>query len=184
MPPPGGSGSETADLAAVARQEVARRTAVVPDGQVQMRVRGPEPVQVALAAPLVSQVLRNLLDNAALHGKPPVVVSVDAVAGAGRSMVLDQGEGMDAELLAVAIRRFTRSPAARSRPGFGLGLSLVDGILRPCGGQLRLCFAGRHQRFGHPCTVPCRHGDEMTVTVLLPPIPTAPTRPVTLGGMT
>jgi signal transduction histidine kinase len=83
---------------------------------------------------------------------------------------------MDADMLATATHRFRRSAASRSRPGFGLGLALVEGLVTGAGGELRLCHAGRHQRFGQPYPIACQHGDEMTVTVLLPTgaVPAAP----------
>lgn len=123
----------------------------------------------------VTQLLNNLLDNSALHGRPPVTVSVDTVAGAGRLMVADRGEGMDPDMLATATHRFSRSAASRSRPGFGLGLSLVRGIVSRAGGELRLCYAETHQRFGHSYATPCQHTQAMTVTVLLPLL--TPSRP-------
>jgi signal transduction histidine kinase len=169
-----GAADEPTDLAALAQHEVTRRRALAPDQPVQVQATGP--VLVALAVPQVTQILTNVLDNAALHGQPPVTLSVDAVAGTGRLIVADGGEGMDADMLATATHRFRRSAASRSRPGFGLGLALVEGLVTGAGGELRLCHAGRHQRFGQPYPIACQHGDEMTVTVLLPTgaVPAAP----------
>jgi signal transduction histidine kinase len=121
----------------------------------------------------VTQVLGNLVENAAVHGRPPVTVTVDDVPGAGRVLVQDHGQGMDAQMLAAATRRFSRSAESRSQPGFGLGLSVVEAIVNAAAGELRLCYAGTHQSFGHPHSAPCEHGDEMTVTVLLPNTNTA-----------
>jgi two-component system, OmpR family, sensor kinase len=166
---------EPTDLSALARHEVARREALAPDQPVQ--VLATSPVLVAPAATPVTQIVNNLLDNAALHGRSPVTLSVDAVAGAGRLMVADRGEGMDPEMLAIATHRFSRSAASRSRPGFGLGLALVEGLVTAAGGELRLCYAGTHQRSGHPYPIACQHGDEMTVTVLLPAQPAPAARP-------
>jgi hypothetical protein len=160
------------DLAAAAIQEVERRNAL--RGQ-DSNLHNPQPVQLQTSTPVlvtlgftqVTQLLDNLLDNAAMHGRPPVTVTIDLVSGAGRLQVVDHGDGMDPELLATATRRFTRAAASRSRPGFGLGLSLVEAIIIRAGGELRLCYAGIHQRFGRPHPTPCQHGNEMTVTVLL-----------------
>jgi signal transduction histidine kinase len=75
---------------------------------------------------------------------------------------------MEPALLAKATGRFTRASEARSRPGAGLGLALVDGLVARAGGELRLCHAGHHQIAGSvQSTVCCDHGPEMTVTVLL-----------------
>ena len=83
-------------------------------------------------------------------------------------MVVDAGEGMAPELLATATERFARSVEARTRPGSGLGLSLVATAVLGDGGQVRLCFAGNHHVVGATVAVACAHGREMTVTVFLP----------------
>ena len=86
-----------------------------------------------------------------------------------RLEVVDAGEGIDLELMAVATGSFTRAPEARSRPGAGLGLSLVEGLVARADGELRLCHAGHHEHAGGVTTdVPCAHRDAMTATVLLP----------------
>jgi signal transduction histidine kinase len=164
---------EQADLAEVVEHEVSRRNALARAaregaGDVPVRVTTAPPVDVALGAIQISQIVGNLLDNAARHGAPPVVVTVDKVGGCGRLAVADSGGGMDAEMLATATHRFTRSAEARPREGFGLGLSLVESIVARAGGELRLCHAGRHELFGQAHPVPCSHDEAMTVTVLLP----------------
>ena len=166
------------DLATVAATEVARRNAVArATGQADTTIAlTATAAPVALSEAAAGQLVGNLLDNALKHGAPPVRVAVDRPAGWGRLVVTDAGPGMDAELLATATRRFTRSAASRSREGFGLGLSLVESLVTRAGGELRLCSGGRHERYGlapasgeGPAAAPCGHGDEMTVTVLLPP---------------
>ncbi len=178
------SGGASADLSAVAEHESERRNALdralgrtdVGHEPRSVEVHGPVPVGLPVEA--LSQVIGNLLDNAAKHGSPPVRVVVDRVPVAGgrehdgddvgRLVVSDAGPGMDAELLATATRRFTRSADSRSREGFGLGLSLVEGIVTRAGGELRLCSRGQHHRQGTAYDVPCSHPDTMSVTVLLP----------------
>jgi two-component system OmpR family sensor kinase len=165
--------SEPTDLTAAAIQEVARQNTLRgQDSNLQdqqpVQLRTSAPVRVTLGFTQVTQLLDNLLDNANLHGRPPVTVTVDLVPGAGRLQVVDLGDGMDPELLATATHRFTRAAESRSRPGFGLGLSLVEAIIIRAGGELRLCYAGIHQRFGRPHPIPCQHGNEMTVTAFLP----------------
>jgi signal transduction histidine kinase len=94
-------------------------------------------------------------------------VRVDAVGGWVRVRVEDSGAGMPPELLAEATGRFIRSPEARSRPGAGLGLSLVEQAVLTAGGELRLCHAGHHEHLGRAAPVACDHGTGMAVTVLL-----------------
>jgi two-component system OmpR family sensor kinase len=127
---------------------------------------GPAPVD--LEPVTLRRVIDNLLDNAALHGAPPVTVTVDLVDGWARLQVRDAGEGMPPELLATATERFARSPEARTRPGSGLGLSLLATIVTNAGGQLRLCYDGHHQTVGAAAPVSCTHDSGMSVTVLLP----------------
>jgi signal transduction histidine kinase len=68
----------------------------------------------------------------------------------------------------VATARFARADEARSRPGSGLGLSVVKALVVAAGGELRMCFGGHHERWGKSVSVACEHGPEMTVTILLP----------------
>ena len=180
---PGPEAAGTADLAQVAERAVHERDRT-PDGAepshlgATLHLRAPAPVEVAVGEVELGQVVGNLLDNALLHGRPPVDVSVDRLQGVGRLQVRDAGAGMDPQLLATATRRFARAEESRSRPGFGLGLSVVAAVVARRGGELRLCFAGDHQSYGRPASPPCQHGTEMTVTVLLPLVPDRPTRVV------
>ena len=127
-----------------------------------------EPLPVAVDARSLERVVTNLVDNAVLHGSPPVLVSLSDHAGYVLLRVTDGGAGMDADLLHRATGRFTRAPEARARPGSGLGLALVEQLVRGAGGELRVCHAGVHTSYGVTTGVPCDHGSAMTVSVLLP----------------
>lgn len=165
--------NDTADLAAVARAEVERRRALAsaddPYGQagsLEVLTSGPTPVAVHRTR--LEQVVGNLLDNAAVHGRPPVTVTVDHGTDTARLVLTDTGSGMDETTLASAPQRFVRAIEARNRPGSGLGLALVHAAVLAAGGELRLCFHGKHESFGEPLPVECQHSVEMTVTLLLP----------------
>jgi signal transduction histidine kinase len=163
--------AEPTDLAEAAEQEASRRNTLAnDDGQINhpVAVQTSGPVYVNTGLTQVNQILGNILDNAALHGQPPVTITVGHTTGVARLMVVDAGDGMDAEMLANATRRFSRSDKSRSRAGFGLGLSLVEATVKAADGELRLCHAGTHQTFGHSQPIPCGHSQAMTVTVLLP----------------
>ncbi|MGX9885124.1 HAMP domain-containing sensor histidine kinase [Streptomyces sp. NPDC002276] len=69
----------------------------------------------------------NLLDNAALHGRPGGAVEVRLTRDAGtvRIGVGDDGPGIPADQRHAMTERFTRGTRTRS-PGSGLGLALVD----------------------------------------------------------
>lgn len=162
-----------ADLAEVALSVVERRRTLAPLGSPYaeagvLRVEASGPLPVAPGAFALEQVLSNLLDNAALHGRPPVTVAVGRADAVARLTVTDAGDGMDRDTLATAPQRFARATEARARPGAGLGLSLVAGTVEEVGGELRLCSRGHHESFGKPLPAPCTHGEQTTVTVLLP----------------
>ncbi len=118
----------------------------------------------------LERIVTNVVDNAFLHGRPPVRVCVSCVDDAWTLLeVEDAGLGMPPDLLSSAAERFTRAAEARGRPGAGLGLALVAQIVESAGGELRLCYAGVHGGRGRPTGHPCGHGDEMTISVYLPP---------------
>jgi len=177
------------DLSRVVRKVASVRSALAPSGSAYgaagaVSVETGGPVLVHVDPLRLERVVDNLLDNAALHGAPPVLLTVDRVGDPGmaaettgvwgRLTVRDSGPGMTSDLLATATERFARAPEARSRPGSGLGLALVATLVEAAGGEVRLCFAGEHQHSGRPAPVPCQHDDAMTVTVLLPAIPASP----------
>ncbi|WP_238011434.1 ATP-binding protein [Dactylosporangium sp. AC04546] len=119
----------------------------------------------------LERIVTNLLDNAVRHGAPPITVTTATTDGYARLTVHDTGPGMPAEFLPHAAERFARADAARTTPGTGLGLSLVDAIVIAHGGQLRWCSGTAHHH-PQPTQIPCTHpGTGTTITVLLPAAP-------------
>jgi two-component system OmpR family sensor kinase len=117
----------------------------------------------------LEQVATNLLDNAFRHGAPPITMAADRVRDLIRVSVHDTGRGIDPTFLTRATERFSRADAARTSPGTGLGLSLVDAIVNAHHGELRICSAGAHHRAHHRFDLACDHlSDGATITVLLP----------------
>lgn len=158
------------DLTTVAARVVEqRRLAAAPGaGDLTADITS-DAVPAAIADFEVERILTNLLDNAAVHGAPPAVVTVDRPAvGWGRLLVADAGPGMPRSLLEEATRRFARAEDARSRPGAGLGLALVRVLVTQAGGELRLCHDGHHASHGATTPVACAHDAATTLTVLLP----------------
>lgn len=158
------------DLVAVTSRTITQRRVADPRHAGDIAVTMPQQrLPVPLADLEVERVITNLLDNATVHGSPPVELTIDAPApGWARLTVTDSGPGMSSTLLATATQRFARAEEARARPGSGLGLSLVDTLVTGAGGELRLCHDGRHVSSGRPAPASCTHGQAMTVTVLLP----------------
>jgi signal transduction histidine kinase len=93
---------------------------------------------------LLTQGVLNLVVNALTHSPAGSVVRVAVARDAGRLRlsVVDDGPGIPAGERATALRRFGRLDASRHRPGHGLGLPLVEAIVRMHGGALTLEDAG------------------------------------------
>jgi len=163
-----GALGQRSDLVAVTRRVLERRMSVRSQDALVIELPAEE-VPVPLADVDVERVVTNLVDNAFLHGDPPVRVAVDVPAnGWARVVVSDTGGGMPPELLGTATHRFARADEARSRPGSGLGLALVEASITRAGGVVRLCHGGHHTSHGRQVDVPCDHDRQMTVTLLLP----------------
>jgi len=82
------------------------------------------------------QAVGNLVDNALRHGQGRILVEARRGGdGAMELHVRDEGAGFPPELTARAFEPFSRGDAARTGPGAGLGLALVDVIARAHGGS-------------------------------------------------
>jgi signal transduction histidine kinase len=93
---------------------------------------------------MLRQAVSNLVDNAVKFSPPGGEVRLSASTGAGgiEITVADQGLGIPPEDRARAPERFFRGEVARSTPGSGLGLALVQAVAHLHGGTLRLEDAG------------------------------------------
>ncbi|HET8997719.1 MAG TPA: HAMP domain-containing sensor histidine kinase [Acetobacteraceae bacterium] len=89
---------------------------------------------------LIQQAVANLLDNAVKFSPPGGTVRLRAAAvpGSVEVAVVDEGPGIPAEDLKRATERFFRGESARSTPGAGLGLALVQAVAQLHAGTLRL----------------------------------------------
>ena len=94
-------------------------------------------------ATLIQQAVANLLDNALKFspGGTDVTLSGARVAGAIEIAVTDRGPGIPEADRGRATERFYRGETARSTPGSGLGLSLVQAVAQLHGGTLVLADA-------------------------------------------
>ena len=92
---------------------------------------------------LVGQAISNLIDNAIKYGAEgerdrKIKVTV-AKAGEGVELrVSDSGPGVAEDMREEVVKRFVRLDKSRSKPGTGLGLSLVCAIMALHGGRLEL----------------------------------------------
>jgi signal transduction histidine kinase len=96
---------------------------------------------------LVSQALSNLMDNAIKYAVPEgradgkgITISIAAREEGDKVLlsVADGGPGIAEQDRRRAVERFVRLESSRTKPGSGLGLSLVAAVARLHGGELRL----------------------------------------------
>ncbi|MBN9060447.1 MAG: HAMP domain-containing protein, partial [Rhizobiales bacterium] len=138
------------DLAQIAADVVEFYEPVAEEAGVTLTLSAEGPLPLSGSRELISQALANLLDNAIKYvasGEP--VVEAPTVAVTARQVeneivvsVADNGPGIpEAERVRV-LQRFVRLEKSRSQPGSGLGLSLVDAVVKLHHGTVALGDAG------------------------------------------
>jgi signal transduction histidine kinase len=115
--------SEEVDLLALAAEECARY---------ECELKG-EPAAIRGDPRLLRRMIRNLLENAERHGKPPVTVNLRRAGDRAVLEVVDAGPGIPAEQRERVFAPFYRLTG--DPKGAGLGLSLVRQIARLHGGD-------------------------------------------------
>jgi signal transduction histidine kinase len=102
--------------------------------------RGINACQVVGDAPLLARAVRNLLDNAARHATTRVTITVRSNGHDAELTVADDGPGIPASERSRVLERFTRLDDARARDtgGVGLGLAIVDDIVKIHRGRLTI----------------------------------------------
>jgi signal transduction histidine kinase len=144
-----------ADLLALARADSGRRTKPSPvdlvgaarsavgrcAGEPAVRLVSPLPATVSASPAEVSLVLDNLLDNARRHAESAVTVSVLPAGPVVRLVVDDDGPGVPEADRRRVFDRFTRLDQSAADGGSGLGLALVDALVRGRGGTVAVADA-------------------------------------------
>lgn len=140
--------SEPVDLLGLAADAIQTARITAPDREIELRVvAGDEPPVVAGDPARLTQVLRNLLDNAVVHTPVSASITVEiavepAAGGTGDEVVLtvaDTGEGLSEAEAAQVFDRFYRGDSSRHRGaggGSGLGLSIVASLVEAHGGTV------------------------------------------------
>ena len=139
------AGSTREATAAFDAGEVAREVAelyepLAEERGVALTVAAEEGLRVDGSRELVGQALANLVDNALKYGTDGGRIALDA-RREGEQVALtvaDDGEGIPEAERGRVLARFVRLESSRTRPGFGLGLSLVNAVVRLHGGALSL----------------------------------------------
>jgi two-component system sensor histidine kinase KdpD len=110
-------------------------------GERPVRIDVPDDLPPVRAdAVLVDGLLANLLENAARYAPPPaaVVVSARRVDGTVEVAIEDAGPGVPAASIGRLFDKFHRvqQPGDGSRPGLGIGLAVVRGMVEAMGGTV------------------------------------------------
>lgn len=156
---------ETVDVTAITRDLAEFYEPVAEDAGISLRSFIVPRLIVSGDANLIQQALSNLIENAIKYTPEGGQVRVEAIRGADARIVIsvaDSGPGVPNEERERILERFVRLETARTTPGSGLGLSLVqavaelhqaelllgDGLSGPCGPGLTvwLKFAPQRQR--------------------------------------
>ncbi|MFQ5623407.1 MAG: sensor histidine kinase [Paracoccaceae bacterium] len=145
---------ERVDLSALAADLTEIYGPVAEEKNIRLRSEGDRAV-IHGHAHLLGQALTNLIENAlkfAPEGSDVTIATSQTASGATLS-VTDAGPGIPAADRERVLKRFERLDRSRSKPGSGLGLSLVDAVARMHGATLRLEDAkpGLRVRVEFPC---------------------------------
>jgi len=121
--------SQKIDLVAVVAEECAR----IKD----CRLVGSAP-EIFGDVRLLHQMVRNLIENAAKHGVPPIIVNIFTRDGSVIFIVSDKGEGIAEIDRDHVFQPFYRGSAKQNVNGYGLGLPLVRQIAEAHGGSVEI----------------------------------------------
>jgi signal transduction histidine kinase len=137
-------GMDAFDLAQVARDVAELYEPSAEEVGVRVEIETEPDLHVRGSRELVGQAVANLVDNAIKHGATsasadrPVTVRARRTEESVIVTVADHGPGVPEADRDRVLERFVRLETARSRPGFGLGLSLAAAVARLHGGTLTL----------------------------------------------
>lgn len=138
--------TEAFDLSSVVQDVAEFYEPVAEEEGLDLSVDAREGADISANRHLVSQAVANLIDNAIKYGRPEIpdpacssiAISVRTLAQDVEIVVADHGPGISPEDRDRALKRFVRLEASRTKPGTGLGLSLVAAVARLHHGTIRL----------------------------------------------
>jgi signal transduction histidine kinase len=130
------------DATEVARDVFELYEPLAEEAGVALKLVSAGPTSMRATRELIGQALANLVDNAVKYAgegadNPQVVIAVRRKADFVELSVSDNGSGIAEADRARATERFVRLEESRSKPGAGLGLSLVSAVAQLHGGALQ-----------------------------------------------
>lgn len=120
------------DLASLIRDVAELYEPIAEDAGIVLRAESAAPQFVHGDRDLLVEAIANIVDNAIKFAPQHSEVRIELVAGRTGPIVrvTDRGTGIPKEEREAVMRRFYRMDKSRHRPGSGLGLGLVDAIMR------------------------------------------------------
>lgn len=140
-----GEPRQQVDLLAVAAEECAHYEDCSLDGK---------PALVSGDLRLLQRMVRNILENANRHGKPPVELRLNVVGNNAVLEVLDHGPGIPLAEREKVFAPFYRLAGRQDIKGSGLGLALVAQIAESHKGNVALFDDPNSGQFGVRVTLP------------------------------
>jgi hypothetical protein len=138
------------DISAMLTEYVERERAHLPQGG-SISLEAEKSLKLLVDPEEMGMVLRNLFENAVLYspGSPEIAVHLSRTGNSVRLTIQDKGRGLDRKELKNVFEMFYRvHPSGENVRGTGLGLYIVDTIIRSYGGKVSVESAG----LGQGCT--------------------------------
>jgi len=134
---------ETFDLGALVEDVSDLYTPAAEEAGFNLSIEARPGVRVRANKQLMGQAVANLIDNAIKYSAASgvgnaITVKSGALGDGAFVSVADRGPGISACDRARALKRFVRLEESRTKPGTGLGLSLVAAVARLHHGEVRL----------------------------------------------
>jgi signal transduction histidine kinase len=131
------------DISGIAHDSAELYEPVAEDCGLRLVTEIADGIEIAGNRELVGQALGNLIDNAVKYaegsgGEPEIRISLARREGDVVLSVADSGPGVPDDKREDVVKRFVRLDASRSKPGTGLGLSLVGAVMEMHHGRLEL----------------------------------------------
>jgi signal transduction histidine kinase len=131
-----------ADIVTVARRVAEQLSSISQIGGVRIAVSAPDSVPLDLEEDALELLCSNLILNAIQHSarETMVRVAITVVANEVELRIVDEGTGIDPEMLPYVFDRFYRSDPSRSRRtgGTGLGLAICKAIVERAAGKIEI----------------------------------------------